>query len=318
MLSSTIILPAEVTNTDPDNRTIDVKWYGLPGTVQKVNIVSDTGDFSLPKVGDVGLVIQHNLHAFYLGKIEAQYKRKIDGKDRDPDTNSKILAKRVLDGEIYIGNLIKRAWLSISSGGDFGLLSGFNDGLRYYMKDRILRLAGMTTRLIGNGVTLKIGSVVRDSPPKTDVICQEVPLVPSIEACIELLFQQVKIARFQLGHIKSYVSPTGIGADEFSTLGGRLRAILEVTAGPVTLASLKMDETGNIELTSLAGNIFIDTAMVQGIALGGLSAVWRALLGEPFLLHYKAHTHSTAMGPSGPMIVPVVDETVLSQKVKLI
>lgn len=310
---STTIRPAEITGVDPDTRQLQVKWYGTGGDAKNVKIVSDSGDFSMPRVGDVGLVIQDGGQSYYLGKVEYAYQQKIAGKAKDPETESKILAKRVLEGEIYIGNLLKRTWLSLSSAGDFGLLSGFNEGLKYISKSRITKLAGMVTRVIGNGVTLKIGSVMRDIGTQTDTVIPEVPLVPALEAYLEVVFQTLKIARLHLGHVKS-----SVGVDEFSTLGGRLRAVLEVAAGPVTLASLKMDETGNIELTSLAGSIFIDTAMVQGIALGGISAVWRALLGEPFLLHYKAHTHATAMGPSGPMIVPVVDETVLSQKVKLI
>jgi hypothetical protein len=319
MISNTIIKPAEVTGADPDNRTVAIKWYGLPSGVQKVLVVSDTGDFSFPKVGDIGLVIQHSAQAYYLGKIEYGYKNKIAGKVFDTETESKVLAKRVQEGEVYIGNLLKRVWLSMSSAGDFSLLNGFNEGLRYYLRGRILKLAGMVTQIVGNGVTYKLGSVMRDAVVKKNVIAQEVPLVPAIEACLELLFQQVKIVRFHLGHIKSRVTDVGVGIDEFSTFGGRLRAILEVAAGPVTIAALKMDELGNIELTSsLAGKISIDTTAVKSILFGGLAAVHRALLGEPFLAHYKAHTHFTPVGPSGTMVVPLVDETVLSQKVKLI
>lgn len=318
MISNTIIKPAEVTGADPDNRTVDIKWYGLPSGVQKVLVVSDTGDFSFPRVGDIGLVIQHSAQTFYLGKIEYGYKQKIDGKVIDTETESKILAKRVREGEVYIGNLLRRVWLSMSSAGDFSLLNGFNEGLRYYLTGRILKLAGMVTQVVGNGVTFKLGSVMRDGAVKKNVIAQEVPLVPAIEACLELLYQQVKIARLHLGHIKSQVTDAGVGVDEFSTFGGRLRAILEVAAGPVTMASLKMDELGNIELTSLAGTISVDTTAVQSILFGGLAAVYRVLLGEPFLAHYKAHIHSTPVGPSGTMVVPPVDETMLSQKVKLL
>jgi len=314
-----LLRPAEITGIDSDNRTIDVKWIGTIGDAKKVKLVLDSGNFSLPRIGDTGLVIQESGQAYFLGKIEYAYKKKVDGTAIDPETESKLLSKRVIEGEIYIANLLKRTWLSLSSGGDIGLLNGFNEGLRYYFTGRILKLAGMVTQIVGNGVTYKLGSVMRDATIKKNVIAQEAPLVPAIEACLELLFQQVKIARLHLGHIKSRVTDVGVGIDEFSTFGGRLRAILEVAAGPVTIAALKMDELGNIELTSsLAGKISIDTTAVKSILFGGLAAVHRALLGEPFLAHYKAHKHFTPVGPSGTMVVPLVDETVLSQKVKLI
>jgi hypothetical protein len=297
-----------VTGTDPEYRTITAEWLGIFGNVQNVKVVSDTGDFSFPRIGDIGLVVQETTQAYYLGKIEYDYKSKIDGKYTDPDTEATVFGKRVLEGEIFIGNLLQRVWMSITSAGDFSFLSGLNEGLRYYCKERILKLSGMTTRLVGNGVTFNLGSVIRDNS-----VVQEVPLVPAVEAFMEVLFSAIRIVRFHLGNIKD-----SLGVDELSSLGEKLRAVLEVKAGPAVVASLKMDEKGNIELTSLAGKILIDTSIIQGILLGGLSSVYRALLGEPFLLHYKAHTHSTAMGPSGPIIVPVVDESVLSQKVKLL
>ena len=309
---SATIRPAEVTGIDPDTRLIQIKWYGSGGDAKNVRVVSDTGDFSMPRVGDIGLVIQDEAHSFYLGKIEYAYGKKVEGREKDADTDATILAKRVLEGEIYIGNLIKRTWLSLSSAGDFALLNGFSEGLRYYFRNRILRLAGMVTRVVGNGVTFKLGSVMRDIPTSDTIVAEVPPIIPAIEAYLELVFNAVKLARFHLGHIKN-----SAGIDELSTLGGRLRAILEVAVGPVTMAALKMDEQGNIEVTSLAGKIMIDTTAIQSIWLGGVSAVHRALCGEPFLAHYKAHTHPTAMGPSGTPIPVLVDESVLSQKVKL-
>jgi len=52
-----------------------------------------------------------------------------------------------------------------------------------------------------------------------------------------------------------YVKDTTLGVDEISSFGSRLRGILEVTVGPVPLASLKIDEVSNIELTSMTGKL---------------------------------------------------------------
>jgi hypothetical protein len=316
MLVTTVIAPAEITGVNVDNRTLDIAWIGHPGGVRSVKIVSDAGDFSMPKTGEVGLVIQHETQAYFLGKIEYGYKQKIDRQVYDPN-NEKIVypAKRVSEGEVCTASPLNDLWLSMANSGDFGFSNGVINGLRYYASREKLQLKGKLLALLGNGITAKLGSVLRDVTGMDDPVA-EVPLFPAIEALIDLIFMQVRLARLHIGHVKN-----NKGIDERSTFGGKLRAVLETAAGlpgnPVMSASLKFDDSGNIELTSLLGKIAINSSNAIGsILLGGLAAAQKAVFGDALLLWLNTHTHPTLVGPSGPPTVQAT-QSLLSQKVMI-
>ena len=322
MADTKYIYTVTVVSTNPEHRTVKVQIHGTERYLEDVIVITDSGSFSFPSVGDFGLVIGDDVRSYFIGKIEFGYKDKIDGKLRDKSTGAKILAKLVNDGEIYIGNLIKRCWLSISSGGDFSLLNGLNEGIKYFRSLRFLRLASMFIHLLGNGVNVYFGSVARDIPGagKTVIPSDAGPTIPAIEAFIDLFIEPLKtrLARFHIGHIKN-----SLGVDEFGSLGGRLRGILEVcNQAGVTIASLKMDEVGNIELTALPpGKLVLDGSPESGILLGGLGAVQSAAFGDLLINWLLNHTHSTPVGPSGvPIQVPGFSTTLselLSKKVKI-
>jgi hypothetical protein len=52
------------------------------------------------------------------------------------------------------------------------------------------------------------------------------------------------------------------------------------------------------------------------ISLGGATAVEPVILGQQFSILFNAHTHPTAMGPSGPPVPPLTP-AMLSQTVKV-
>ncbi len=315
-VAETIIGPAEITAVDIENRTVDVRWVSLPGGIKNVKIVSDACDFSMYRVNDVGLVIQAHTLAYFVGKIDYGYRKKINGEVKHPDdVDSTYPAKRVDEGEVCIANPLNDLWLSMSESGDFSFVDGLINGLRFYAYTGVLQLKGMLLRLLGNSVTLKLGSVLRDVTGFDDVVAQT-GTYPALEALIELLYIQVKFARWHLGHIKN-----SKGVDEKSSFGSSLRFIVETAAGlptnPVINASLKFDVDGNIELTSLLGKVAIDSGALASILLGGLSANQKAVLGDALLTWLNSHTHPTGVGPSGPPTVQA-PQTLLSQKVKLV
>jgi hypothetical protein len=214
-ISGSVVRLAEVVAVDSDNRAVKVNWVGRSESKDNVIVVGPPGDFSMPKPGDRGLVVEVNEKLyFYIGNVEFGYKQKIDGVIQDALTGTKLLAKRVLDGEVFISNLAYRAWLSISNGGDFALLNGFNEGLKYFQSFRLLRLAGMTLNFIGQGAQSALGTVMRDLPGVGKVaIPSDNPLVPAVEYLVDLLVTQLRLVRFHIGHVKD----TTLGIDEFGS-----------------------------------------------------------------------------------------------------
>lgn len=291
------VFPAEVTATDPENRVISVKFLGLAEIGNNVIVLNDSGNYSFPRVGERGLVLDAYPYYYYLGKIEYRYKEQIEGAvDRISKVN--INAKKVAGGETWIGSVIKKAWLYIANSGNFSLMNGLNDGLKYFAQSRFLRLAAGVVNLVGSGAYVAFGSVIRDIPGvgKTP-IPSDIPTIPSVEGLIDIVYNNLKLARLHIGHVMN----TTLGTPEISSFGTRLRAILEVATGGVTLAVLKMDETGNIELSTVpTGKVMLNGNPVGGIMLSGLGSAFSGVLGEKLTSYLLAHTHGSPAGNTSP------------------
>jgi hypothetical protein len=76
---------------------------------------------------------------------------------------------------------------------------------------------------------------------------------------------------------------------------------------------VKITASGNVQLTS-GGQIILTGA---GIALGGASASLTPMLVEKFTTIWAAHTHPSAMGPTGPPIPPAIPPAAGSMSVKM-
>jgi hypothetical protein len=305
---------AEITATDPENRLVNVKWLGLAEGKEGVTVLAPVGNYSFPKVGDRGVVIQIGTFDIFIGKIEYNYVKQIAGDVKDALTKSVLLAKKVLDGEVFLSNLPQRAWLYISNTGGFSLMNGLGDGLRYFASNRLLRLGGMALRADTFSAITKIGAVFRNLPSQGNtVIPSDVVTIPAVEGLIDLVVNGLRLARLHIGHIKN-----SLGVDELGSWGARLRALIEVCNPAGTpLAVFKIDEIGNIEIASTSTAVMLNGMPVAGILLGGLAASQSAVLGEALLRWLNTHTHPTGTGPSGVPITPVTAAEILSQKVKI-
>lgn len=278
-----------VKSTIPEKRIITVKYLGSDREKQGVIVVTDPGSYSFPSVEDVVLLLEAESYVYCIGKIEYSYEDKIEGSTK---------AKKVAGGETWIGSVIKKVWLYIANSGNFSLMNGLNDGLKYFAQSRFLRLAAGVVNLVGSGAEASFGSVIRDIPGigKTP-IPSDIPTIPSVEGLIDIVYNNLKLARLHIGHVMD----TTLGVAEISSFGTRLRAILEVATGGVTLAVLKMDETGNIELSTVpTGKVMLNGNPVGGIMLSGLGSAFSGVLGEKLTSYLLAHTHGSPAGNTSP------------------
>jgi hypothetical protein len=305
---------ATVKAVDSTNRFIDIQYMGSDRTKKEVILVMDPGNYAFPKVGDRVFVLDVGERTYCLGRIDYRYKTLVDGGTKDETTGVEIKTKDVHDNEIYLGNFLKRTWLSLSNSGDFSLMAakGGGEGLKYIFKDRFLKLAGMAVQVIGNGARVAFGSVVRNIAGEITPIPSDAPLLPAVEGVIDLYYSTLRLARMGIGHIKN-----SLGIDEFGSWGARLRAIIEVCQAGVPIAVMKMDEAGNIEISSTLAQVMLDSTIpVNSVLLGGLAAAFSVPLGESLNTWLTGHTHSSGTGPTGVPIIPPTS-ALLSQKVKV-
>ena len=266
---------AKVIASYPRSRTVDVQYVTSDRSRQNVLVIGGYGDYSFPKVGDLVCVLSSQHKDYCVGVVEHFYEAKLNGDVKDEFTGERVYVKAVKDGEVYISNVLKRIFLFLSNSGNFSLLSGDNDGLAYYLKNRYLRLKGQITQIIGSGTTGAFGYVYRNRGKGYEPIpSTENPLAPAVEFMTEIVFNKLKVARIQLGHVKDT-----LGVDEVSSYGGLLEAIIEVFSAGVPLASLKMDKSGNIELASKAAKTVVDGLEVQ---LGGVTAAQSVMKGNAY------------------------------------
>jgi len=272
------VLLGTIKAADESNRTVDVNYMGTDRGRNNVRVVAPPGNYSFPKTGDHCLIIAADEQAYCVGVVQFGYSKKLErGNVVDPSTGEPIQARLVAEGGIWFGNLVKRVWMSIAPSGDFSLMNGMNDGLKYIKQNRFLRLAGMALRLMGNGANVAFGSVYRYATNGSlyAVPSDLGPTIPAVEGLIDVSLSLLRIARLHLGYV---VDANAI--PETGSWGGRLRAILETAIAGVTNAALKIDEAGNIELSSSAAVVMFDGTMIQ---LGGLTAAQPVIKGTEYL-----------------------------------
>ena len=180
-------------------------------------------------------------------------------------------------------------------------MNALNDGIKYFKQSRFLRIAGGVVSLVGNGAYIAFGTVMRDIPLQGKTpIPGDVATIPSVEGLIQLLYNNIKLARFHIGH----VADTALGVIEMGSFGTRLRALLEVcNPTGIPIAVLKMDEAGNIELSAVPpGKVMFNGNPVGGVMLSGLGSAYSAVLGEKAVQVMLNHIHPSPAGNTGPML----------------
>jgi len=294
---------AQVFAVYPNERVIDINLLGKDRQLQRVLVVNTPNNYSFPQIGDIVLVLILQSRYYCIGTVEHGYRAKVDGTYIDKSTGKNIITKNVQPGEVFLTNLARRLWLYLSNSGNFSLMSGDNDGLAYYIKNRYLRLKGQVTQIIGSGTTASFGYVFRNlGKGYQPVASKDNPSTPAIEALIDIAQQSLRVVRFQIGEIKN-----ALGIDELSTFPGNfLKAIIEVCQAGIPIAGLKMDDGGNVELSSLLGKTMIDGIQVQ---LGGISAAEPVIKGETYTASESAFLDSmtifaTAMTAFYTALVP--------------
>lgn len=318
--------PAEVLSANEDDRVLSIRWLSRPSKVQNVLVVNDPTSYSLPKRGDIGLVISTGGHAYFVGKLEYGYKEKIYGKKLEKDKRvtdgdgNKIYARKVNPGETLLSNIVNGVSLFIGNSGGYSLLSRIGDGLTYSASDRYASLSAKALRFIGQEVTAAFGKVMRNLGAGLQVIPNPTnPLTPAVESMITVASNALNLARVHLGHV---MNPLGIF--EFSSFGGRLRALLEACdVLGISSSSIKMDEIGNLEMssatsptTAATGKTLVDSGNpINSVLLGGLLATQHAVFGEALLNWLNMHTHPTSVGPTSIPVVPADPLSLLSKKV---
>jgi len=245
------VLPAEVIAIYPADRVVDIRWLSQEGGKRGVVVTSSHGDYSFPAVGDTGLVLQYGFNFFYIGRIDISYAAKLAGNVRSKLTGQKLRPTEVDGGEAHLENVAAKSYVRFSNNGDFSLLNAFREGLKYMRNLRRTTISAKTMELFGNGIKIMFGTAIRN-PGTGEIPPPGTSGGKVIEFLLQIAYQDIQTVRFHLGEIVDLIAGT---VPEMSSFGARLKALLEVTAGPAPLASLKMDEVGNVEVTSATGQI---------------------------------------------------------------
>lgn len=328
MISPSTFLVAQVSEVQPESRTLNVKVVGSDRDIIGVCVVNTAGNYALPQEKDFVLILSTAAVSYCIGVVQLDYEGKIERK-KIKDVNGQYVRADIVDaGGINIGNITNRTKLTIDNNGDFSFWSSLVAGLRFESLRQILTLSAGTLNTLAGTVSSAMGNVFRVLPGTGNTPIQAVPPIDStgipgfaaVEVFFDLLYLTKRLVRFHLGHILN-----SKGVPEMSSLPfvKPLRALLEVCTGGVTISSFKMDEGGNIEIGTTLGNIVIDSSAVSDcIHIGGsaLTTTQHAVLGELLIAWLNTHTHPSSWGPTGPASAGptgAVPSTVLSTKVKI-
>jgi len=346
--------PARVVSVFSEDRLIDVEYIEGKAKKSSIQVVCADGSYSMPRVGDVGLVIGDETGFYYLGRLDYGYRRKLstglsdDKKELNQTTGKPWNVKLVEGGVTYLSNIISGAGLLLPDTGNIKLLSLFGDGLSYMSSSagkpfRWLKLIGktITATVSGGIVQLSVGQVVRKLPTGDSVINDETGLVTAKEvlAVVRKLATAagpaVDQAKLHLGNI--FVEPmvADKGIPEFHTEIGvagaaaALRAVLAVfNAAGIEVGSVKIDKMGNMSINTPApGTGLLSITALTKIAINSLlvhlgttqdvPATEPGVLGLQLQLWLSTHTHATGTGPSGPPLESALIINSLSKKVFL-
>lgn len=321
MISPLDIVPAIVKQTDPTARTLVVQPFGTDRQVTDVYVVNDPGNYAFPKINDVILLLSTTTRAYAVGVVQMRYANKLERKTaKDPETNSYVRADEVDNGGICIGNITNKTKLRIDNNGDFSFWSALFAGFSFEAMKQIFTFAANNFTINAGTVKSYIGSVFRSIPGTGNTPMQALPPIDTtgtpgfaaVEVMFDLLYRQLRLARFHLGHILN-----SVGVPELSSLAKPIRALLEVCLSGATICSMKMDEGGNIEVSTTIGKVIINSSIpLASVLIGGLTASQSAVFGDLLLTWLNSHTHSSSWGPTGPAISPATT-SILSQKVKI-
>jgi hypothetical protein len=316
-----------VQGVDTKTRTLAIKWVTFNAVQTNVIIINDANSYSVPSVGDVGLVLSMGVKHYYLGKLEYNYKEKIEGmKTESGDTvrmrdvdNNEIYAREIKEGETFLSNMAKGIGMMFSKGGNFSLANRDNDGFSYYVSNRLTKMSGMLLQFFAGRSSIFFGRVMRNIGGKNVNMPSDLgPTIPALEFFVDVLLLGLRMGRIHIGYVLD-----ALGIPEFGTVNpaARLRAILEVcNVLGVSIAALKMDEFGNVELTAdpLIGKVMIKGGPVASVFLGAdpTVATHPGVFGDVLMTYLTGHTHPTSMGPSGPPTIPP-DPSLISTKVFL-
>lgn len=277
---SVFIEPAEVYATYEETRLIDVKWLSMEGSRRGVVVVNNPGNTSMPQPGDRGLVLGAGNHFYFVGKIEYNYQSKVEGNYINPSTGKKETSKQVEGGEVYLTNTKTKSWVSLSNSGDMSLFNGFMEGFKYFSNLRMPEVIGKTAGLLGNGIKFMVGTAVRNIPSVGEQPIAGTSGGKALEALLQIAYMGVQTVRFHLGEIMDLT--TGL-VPELSTWGARVKALLEVTAGPAPLGSITIDELGNTEIKSTTGDVNV-TATLGNVTMQGTQTVTVGVPATPVKL----------------------------------
>lgn len=327
MKSPLDITPAFVVSTKPEDRTLVAQPFGTERQVVDVYVVNDPGNYAFPKEKDVILLLSTTTRSYAIGIIQMKYADKLERKKvKDPSTNTYIRAEEVDNGGICIGNITNKTKINIDNNGDFSFWSSLLAGFKFEALKQIFNLAANNFTISAGTVKSYIGSVFRTIPGTGNTPMQALPPIDSsgttgfaaVEVMFDLLYRQLRLVRMHLGHILNAAGVPEMGSIDVTK---PLRALLEVCLGGATICSMKMDEGGNIEISTSLGKVVIDSSIPLGsVLLGGASATESAVYGDLLKTWLDNHTHPSSWGPTGPASAaptgPLPDTT-LSPKVKI-
>jgi hypothetical protein len=316
---------AQVKEVNVENRTVNVQLLGTARQITDVIVVNNPGNYAFPNNGDIVLILSMFSRSFAVGIIQVNYKLKTERKTvKDPASNTYVRADVVDGGGISIGNITNKTKLTIDNDGSFSLWSSLFAGIKFSPMFNLIEQFAQLFEFTAGTVKSSVGVVMRNIKPNgrtpiasTVADSTGLPTSPAVEAMINVLFNKVRLARLHIGHVLD-----SLGVPEFSSFAGRIRAILEVCQTGTTIASMKMDEYGNIELTTTMGTVIINGAAASGIILGTspATALYSVLRGESVQTWCDNHTHQTSQGPTGPASLGtygIFPPTALSTQVKI-
>ena len=316
---------AKVLSVDAENRTVDVIRVNVDAKYTRVMIMSSAGNYSMPDVGDVGLVIGDVTSMYWLGRLDFGYKKHLAGAI-NPKTGKKWGVRLIDAGAVQLVNLATRVGLYFSNSADFSLTNDFSDGIKYIKEKsgaplRWLKLLGRSVSIEGANVFVNAGTVMRNiigtgfsavndmtgaALAKEFSVFVKKPVGPA----------ETDAARLQMGDVlQEPVAAAQAGVPEVGGIpGGFLRVLLAgFTAAGIIGGALKIDNLGNAELSTLLGNILINGISIH---IGGFPSTHPAVLGDQLLIYLNTHAHSSSIGPTGTVVTPAAAD-LLSTKVLL-
>ncbi len=316
---------AKVLSVDPENRTVDVLRLNAEAKYNRVMVTSTSGNYSMPDVGDIGLVIGDVTSMYWLGRLDFGYKKHLEGAI-NPKTGKKWGVRLIEGGAVQITNLITKVGLYFSNSADFSLINDFSDGIKYLKEKsgsplRWLKLLGRSVSLEGANVFVNAGTVIRKIIPTGFAAVNDMTGAALAKEFSVFVKKPVgpgetDSARLQMGDVlQEPVVTAQAGIPEVSSFPGAfLRVLLAgFTAAGIIGGSIKIDDIGNVEVGTLLGQILINGITIH---IGGFPSKHPAVFGDQLLIYLNSHTHASSIGPTGTVVTKAAPD-LLSTKVLL-